>query len=52
MLLYKDKIDHDLTIKNIYKSTFLFEERQLISNVGDCENMNHIYVFLAEVIKI
>lgn len=34
MLLYKDKIGHDLTIKNIYKSTFLFEERQLISNVG------------------
>ena len=26
MLLYKDKTDHDLPIKNIYMSTFLFEE--------------------------
>lgn len=51
MLLYKDKTNHDLPIKNIYKSTFL-RKAQLISNIGDCENMNHMYAFLAKVIKI
>lgn len=52
MLLYKYKTNHDLPIKNIYKSAFLFKKAQLISNVGDCENMNHMHAFLAQVIKI
>lgn len=31
---------------------FYLKKAQLISNVGDCENMNHTYAVLAEVIKI
>lgn len=33
-------------------SAFLFKKAQLISNVGNSENMNHMYAFLAQVIKI
>lgn len=33
-------------------SVFLFKKAQLISNMGNSENMNHMYAFLAQVIKI
>lgn len=33
-------------------SVFLFKKSQLISNVSNSENMNHMYAFLAQVIKI
>lgn len=31
---------------------FYLKKTELISNVGDSENMNHTYAVLAEVIKI
>lgn len=33
-------------------SAFLLKKAQLISNVGNSENMDHMYAFLARVIKI
>lgn len=39
-------------LKTFIRVHFCLKKAQLISNVGDSENMNHIYAFLAEVIKI
>lgn len=39
-------------LKTFIRVHFCLKKAQLISNVGDCENMNHMCAFLAEVIKI
>lgn len=52
MLLHKDKTNHDLPIKTSVRVHFCLKKAQLISNKSDCENMKHLYAFLAEVIKI
>lgn len=39
-------------LKTLISVHFCVKKAQLISNVGDFENMNHMYAFLAEVIKI
>lgn len=39
-------------LKTFVRVHFCLKKAQLISNVGDCENMIHMCAFLAEVIKI
>lgn len=39
-------------LKTFIRVHFCLKKAQLISNVDDFENMNHMYAFLAEVIKI
>lgn len=39
-------------LKTFVRGHFCLKKAQLISNVGDCENMNHMYAFLVQVIKI
>lgn len=39
-------------LKTFIRVHFYLKKAQLITNVGDCESMNHIHAFLAEVIKI
>lgn len=39
-------------LKTFVTVHFCLKKAQLISNVGDCENMNHMYAFLVQVIKI
>lgn len=46
MLLYKDKTNHDIPIKTFVRVYFCLKKEQLISNVGDCENMNHMQSIL------
>lgn len=39
-------------LKTFIRIHFCLKKAQLISNAGDCENMNHMHAFLAQVIKI
>lgn len=39
-------------LKTFIRVHFCLRKAQLISNVGDWENMSHMYAFLAKVIKI
>lgn len=39
-------------LKTFINAHFCLKKAQLIYNAGDQENMNHMYAFLAEVIKI